>query len=115
MNMNTNSNKEINYPEKILNFHAITEYHDEEQALKFLEFSRQKYEILNMPHQTAIAELEIAGIYLELNLAEEAFTIYKKVSRELSNLKMQSEEACARANFGRVAVILNETKIAKDE
>lgn len=35
--MNTNSNKEINYPEKILNFHAITEYHDEEQALKFLE------------------------------------------------------------------------------
>ena len=85
------------------------------QALKFLEFSRQKYEILNMPHQTAIAELEIAGIYLELNLAEEAFTIYKKVSSELSNLKMQSEEARARANFGRVAAILNETKIAKDE
>jgi len=39
-----------------------------DQALKFLELSRRKYEILQMPHQTAIAELEIADVYLELNL-----------------------------------------------
>ena len=86
-----------------------------DQALNFLELSRQKYETLNMPHQTAIAELEIAGIYLELNLAEEAFSIYGKVTNELCKLKMQGEEARARANFGRVAALLKETKIARKE
>ena len=86
-----------------------------DQALNFLELSRQKYENLKMPHQSSVAELEIANIYLELNLAEEAFSIYEKVTKELHTLKMQSEEAQARANFGRVATLLNETNIAKDE
>ncbi len=45
------------------------------EALQFLEFSRQKYEELKMPHQTAVAELEIADIYAELNLGREAFEI----------------------------------------
>jgi tetratricopeptide (TPR) repeat protein len=50
------------------------------EALKFLELSRQKYETLKMPHQTTIAELEIADVYLELNLTTEAISIYKKVA-----------------------------------
>ena len=85
------------------------------QALKYLEFSRQKYETLKMPHQTAIAELEIADVYLELNLLEEAFSIYKKVVEQLRHLKMQSEEARARANFGRVAVLRNDLSTARKQ
>ncbi|HSK73052.1 MAG TPA: hypothetical protein VK892_15240, partial [Pyrinomonadaceae bacterium] len=83
------------------------------EALRFLELSRRKYETLKMPHQTAIADLEIADIYLELNLAEEAFSIYKKVADELSRLKLQGEEARARANFSRAAVVLQKTEAAK--
>jgi len=86
-----------------------------DQALKHLEFSRQKYENLKMPHQTAIAELEIADVYLELNLLEEAFAIYRKVTEQLRHLKMQSEEARARANFGRVAVLRNDLPTARKQ
>lgn len=86
-----------------------------DDALRFLELSRQKYEELKMPHQTAIAELEIADIYLELNLAKEAFEIYEKVADKLKKLKLRAEEARARANFGRAAVALQETAIAKRE
>ena len=86
-----------------------------DRALKFLELSRRKYETLNMPHQTAVAELEIADIYLELNLAEEAFSIYERVADEFNRLKMPSEEARARANFGRAAVLQDETETARME
>lgn len=86
-----------------------------DEALKFLELSRRKYETLQMPHQTAIAKLEIADIYLELNLTTEAILIYEKVSDELHKLKLQGEEAKARANFGRVAAVLNQTQVARKE
>jgi CHAT domain-containing protein/tetratricopeptide (TPR) repeat protein len=85
------------------------------EALKFLELSRRKYENLQMPYQTAVAELEIADIYAELNLAQEAFEIYEKVAGELKELKLQAEEARARANFGRVAAVLQETGAARRE
>ena len=85
------------------------------QALKRLEISRQKYETLKMPHQTAIAELEIADAYLELNLIEESAAIYKTVAEKLQNLKMQSEEARARTNFGRVAVLQKDFRTARKQ
>jgi CHAT domain-containing protein/tetratricopeptide (TPR) repeat protein len=85
------------------------------EALKSLELSRRTYETLEMPHQTAIAELEIADIYLELNLAKEAFSIYEKITGELHRLKLQGEEARARANFGRAAVVLNEPRAAQQQ
>lgn len=84
-------------------------------ALKLLELSRRKYVALQMPHQTAIAELEIADVYAELNLKNEAFEIYEKTTDALQKLKLQSEEARARANFGRVALDLGETEIARRE
>jgi len=86
-----------------------------DQALKFLELSRRKYETLKMPHQSAVAEMEIAGIYLELNLTKEASEIYRRIADELGKLKMQGEEARARANLGRVAVLQNETQTARRE
>ena len=86
-----------------------------DQALKFLELSRRKYETLDMPHQSAVAELEIADIYLELNLTKEASEIYERVADQLKSLKMQGEEARARANFGRVSILRNETETARRE
>ncbi len=86
-----------------------------DQALRHLEISRQKYEALKMPHQTAIAEIEIADIYLELNLMIEAASIYEKTAGKLRELKLQGEEARARANFGRVAALLNDTRTARRE
>ena len=82
-------------------------------ALKFLELSRRKYDELKMPHESAIAELEIADIYAEINLSEEAFEIYGPVIRSLHALKMRREEALARANSGRTAAALGNTRLAR--
>jgi CHAT domain-containing protein len=71
------------------------------EALRQLEYSRGRYERLGMPHQSAIADLEIADIYSELNLLDEASAIYRKVSPVLNNLKMAAEEARSRLNHGR--------------
>lgn len=86
-----------------------------DEALKFLELSRRKYSALDMPHQTAVAGLEIADIYRELNLTREAFDIYAEVAEIFSRLKLQGEEARARANFGRSALALGETRTARRE
>jgi hypothetical protein len=43
-----------------------------------MEKSRQKYDVLEMPHQMGASELEIADIYLELNLLPEAARFYEK-------------------------------------
>ena len=70
-------------------------------ALRFLELSRRKYETLDMPHQSAIADLEIAGIYSELNLISEALEIYERVCSSFRRLGLKAEEARARYNYGR--------------
>lgn len=71
-------------------------------ALRSLEVSRQRYLELGMPHQSAIAELEIADIYAELNLAAEATEIYSRVAATFARLKLRAEEARAQLNFGSV-------------
>ncbi len=86
-----------------------------DEALRYLEFSRQKYAELKMPHQTAIAELEIADIYLELNLTKEAAAIYERAAEALKRLKLQGEEARARANSGKTAWLRGDLKKAKIE
>jgi tetratricopeptide (TPR) repeat protein len=72
-----------------------------DDALKALELSRQKYERLRMPHQSAIAELEIAGIYADLNLAAEAGGIFASAERRLRRLGIRADEARAAAGRGR--------------
>lgn len=84
-----------------------------DEALKFLELSRRKYLELDMPHQRAVAGLEIADIYRELNLTREAFDIYAEVAETFGRLKLQWEEARARANFGRAAITLGEPQLAR--
>ncbi len=84
-------------------------------ALRSLELSRQKYEKLGMPHQTAIAELEIADIYAELNLNAEAVELYRRLIPTLHRLKMRAEEARARTNFGRVLLTVGDLRPARTE
>ncbi len=83
------------------------------KLLKYFESSRRGYDELKMPQQIATAELEIADIYSELNLKEEAFEIYKRVIGEFSRYKMRREEALARANCGRAATVLGEMSFAR--
>ena len=84
-------------------------------ALRSLERSRRMYTELGMPHQTAIAELEIADIYAELNLNTEATDLYRRLVPTLRGLKMRSEEARARANFGRVLLAAGDLRRARSE
>ncbi len=49
-----------------------------DRALDLFERSRRRYSALGMQHQSAIAELELADAYLELNLATEAALIYAR-------------------------------------
>lgn len=85
------------------------------KALNFLEIARRMFEELNVPHRLVIAEFEIANIYFELNLTDEAFEIYKNVVERLKKFKFRAEEALARANFGKVALAKKDFKTAKTE
>ncbi len=82
-------------------------------SLKFLELSRSKYDSLNMRHQSAIADLEIADIYAELNLNSEAVEIYDRVAKAFRSLKMRAEEARACLNYGRCAYSAGNLKVAQ--
>ena len=85
------------------------------EALNFLELSRQKYDDLAMPHQSAIADLEIADIYSELNLGAEAVEIYERVTLSFRQLKLTAEEARARHNYGRTATSMDDKPTANRE
>jgi len=85
------------------------------EALSLFEISRQKYDTLGLPHQSAIADLEIAEIYSELNLDAEAAEIYTRVAAEFRRLKLRAEEARTRLNWGRTALVLGDLPSAKRE
>jgi CHAT domain-containing protein len=82
-------------------------------ALDYLERSRRRYAALGMPHESAIADLELAEAYLELNLAPEAATIYQRVIPTFDQLGMRAEQARALAYFGRVSLLLDQLDLAR--
>jgi CHAT domain-containing protein len=79
-------------------------------ALKFLESSRKKYELLGMPHQSANCELEIADIYLELNLLPEARDFYSKAAATFSNTGMQAELGKCFLCLARISFLVDEIR-----
>jgi CHAT domain-containing protein len=81
-------------------------------ALKFMERSRQKYDLLSMPHQSANCELEIADIYLELNLLPEAAAFYEKTEAKFAALGMQAELARSLLSRAKALFLLDETELA---
>ena len=79
-----------------------------DRALDYLERSRRRYAALDMPHESAIAEQEIADAYLELNLAPEAAAIYDRVIATFTELGMRAEQARALLNDGRAHLLLGQ-------
>src|SRR4030095_7378983 len=77
-----------------------------DEPLAYLERSRRRYELLGMPHQSAIAEIELADAYLELNLVPEAWEIYAGVTETFAELGLRAEEARAFASQGRAERLL---------
>ena len=76
-----------------------------DRALDLLERSRRRYAALGMAHQSAVAELELADAYLELNLATEARAAYRHLIPVFAELGMRAEQARALAQAGRAAVV----------
>jgi CHAT domain-containing protein len=81
-------------------------------ALKFMERSRQKYDLLGMPHQSANCEMEIADIYLELNLLPESVAFYEKTEAKFAELGMQAELARSTLSHAKALFLLGETEHA---
>jgi len=77
-----------------------------DRALDYLERSRRRYASLDMPHQSTIAEQEIADAYLELNLVIEAATIYERIIPKFAELGLRAEQARSLAYLGRAAMVL---------
>ncbi len=80
-----------------------------DRALQFFESSRRRYALMKMPHQSAIAEQEIADSYLELNLAPESAAIYEKVAKVFAELELNAERGRVLSNFARSCILLGET------
>lgn len=76
-----------------------------DRALDYLERSRRRYAALEMPHQSTIAEQEIADAYLELNLVLEATAIYERILPKFDELGLRAEQARALAHLGRAAML----------
>jgi CHAT domain-containing protein/tetratricopeptide (TPR) repeat protein len=84
-----------------------------DRALDYLERSRRRYAALDMPHESAIAEQELADAYLELNLAPEAAAIYTRVIATFAELGMRAEQARALLNDGRARLLLGQLDQAR--
>lgn len=84
------------------------------EALDLLERSRQAFTELRMPHKSAIADLEIAEIYSELNLTDEASGLLTAALERLAKLKMPLDEARALLGLGRLAVRLGNQATARN-
>jgi CHAT domain-containing protein len=83
-----------------------------DQALDYLERSRRGYAALDMPHESAIAELAVADAYLELNLAPEAAAVYERVAPTFAELGMRSEQAWALAHHAHACLMLDQPAAA---
>ncbi len=84
-----------------------------DRALDYLERSRRGYAALDMPHESAIAELAVADAYLELNLAPEAAAVYARVAAIFAELGMRSEQAWALAHHAHACLMLGQPAEAR--
>lgn len=85
-----------------------------DRALDYLERSRRRYAALGMPHDSAIAEQELADAYLELNLAPEAAELYARALPQFVELGMRAEQARTLAYYGRACFLLGEHDRARE-
>lgn len=85
-----------------------------DQALDWLERSRRKYAALGLPHQSAIAELELAEAYAELSLWPEAAEICARITPVLAAHGLRSEQARVAAQHGQALLQLSQLLPAQD-
>lgn len=85
-----------------------------DEALRYLERSRDHYQALQMPHESLLSELELADAYLELNMAAEASASYSRLHPALAELSMQAEQARAYLGHGRACLLSGQISEARD-
>lgn len=85
-----------------------------DEALHYLERSRDHYDALKMPHESLLSELELADAYLELNMAAEAAASYSRLHPALAELGMQAEQARAYLGHGRTCLLSGQIAEARD-
>jgi CHAT domain-containing protein/tetratricopeptide (TPR) repeat protein len=71
-----------------------------DRALDFLERARRRYAALELEYDHVTVELELADVYLELNLIPEALAIYTRIIPIFRRLELQAELARALAHYG---------------
>lgn len=84
-----------------------------DRALDYLERSRRRYALLEMPHKAAVTEQDLADAYLELNLIPEAAAIYARVIPTFADLGMRAEQARALAYYGQALLLLSQMDAAR--
>lgn len=84
------------------------------RALAYLARAHRSYEALEMPHMAAIAELELADAYLELNMASDAAAIYARVVSTFTALGLRLEQARGLVQHGRAQLLMGRAAEASD-
>ncbi|MGQ0541296.1 MAG: CHAT domain-containing protein [Blastocatellia bacterium] len=82
------------------------------RSLHLFELSRSRFVSMGMDSQAAIAEQEVADVYLELNLFPEAERLYRRIVPVFEQLGMKAEMARALAFQSRALVGLGENHLA---
>ena len=83
-------------------------------ALAGLEGARRQYEQLSMPQHLAIAEKQLADVYLELRLLPEALALFDQVLARFQTLNVPDEQAWTLAQRGRAQALLAQSTQAAD-
>jgi tetratricopeptide (TPR) repeat protein len=83
-------------------------------ALDGLERARRAYESLGMPQHLAVAEKQLADVYLELRLLPEALALFDAALPRFDALEMLPEQAWTRAQRGRTLALLGQHRAAAD-
>ncbi|MEQ1595871.1 MAG: CHAT domain-containing tetratricopeptide repeat protein [Casimicrobium sp.] len=78
------------------------------EALSGLEVARRGYEALGMPQNVAVAEKQLADVYLDLRLLPEALVLFETAIARFHGSEMPVEQAWALTQRGRTLTALGQ-------
>lgn len=99
--------------ESIALLHSVRGHYTE--ALAGMERARQRYESLAMPQRAAVAEKQLADLYLELNLLPEALAMFDAALATFDRLGLRDEQAGALVQRGRALAWMRRTDAARQD
>ena len=82
------------------------------RGLRLLEESARRYAALALPHETALAELELADAYRDIRLLPEAAALYERITPIFADLGMRAEQARATAARAETALLHGDDALA---